>query len=205
MKKIALIAFDEFTDIDLWLMWDLLKRVRNQDWEVRILGTETTHTSQTGIPVQMHGHVSEANSADVVLFISGPGTRKIIKDPGYPTHFKLDPSTQLIGSMCSGALVLAALGILNRGDTATTYPTAKVLLESYGVNVVEKSFVPMDNVATAAGCLAAQELVGWVIENLADRALRETVIGSIQPVGGGLFFTNQSLGNLYSTGNGSAS
>lgn len=199
MKKIAIIAFNEFTDIDLWLMWDLLKRARTQAWEVKILGTEKSHTSQTGINVQMHGHVTEANSADVVLFISGPGTRKLNTDASYLSLFQLDPSKQLIGSMCSGALLLAALGIIKPGDEATTYPTAKNELEKFGVTVVEKPFINKGNVATAAGCLAAQELVGWVIENLADRALRTTIINSIQPVGAGLSFTNASLGNLYST------
>jgi len=199
MKKIAIIAFNEFTDIDLWLMWDLLKRARTQAWEVKILGTEKSHTSQTGISVQMHGHVTEANSADVVLFISGPGTRKLNTDASYLSLFQLNPSKQLIGSMCSGALLLAALGIIKPGDEATTYPTAKNELEKFGVTVVEKPFINKGNVATAAGCLAAQELVGWVIENLADRALRTTIINSIQPVGAGLSFTNASLGNLYST------
>lgn len=199
MKKIAIIAFNDFTDIDLWLMWDLLKRARTQPWEVKILGTETSHTSQTGINVQMHGHVTEANSADVVLFISGPGTRKLITDPAYLSLFQLNSNEQLVGSMCSGALLLAALGILKPGDEATTYPTAKNELEKFGVTVVEKPFINKGNIATAAGCLAAQELVGWVIENLADRNLRTTIINSIQPVGAGLSFTNASLGNLYST------
>ena len=33
MPKIAIVIFDKFTDIDLWLMWDLLNRVRVPDWE----------------------------------------------------------------------------------------------------------------------------------------------------------------------------
>ncbi|MBN3820754.1 thiamine biosynthesis protein ThiJ, partial [Paraburkholderia sp. Se-20369] len=35
MKRIALVAFDQFTDLDLFLMWDILGRNR-RDWEVRI-------------------------------------------------------------------------------------------------------------------------------------------------------------------------
>jgi transcriptional regulator GlxA family with amidase domain len=135
----------------------------------------------------------------VVLFISGSGTRKLIIDPSYLSLFQLNPNKQMIGSMCSGALLLAALGIIKPGDEATTYPTAKSELEKFGVSVVEKSFITKGHVATAAGCLAAQELVGWVIENLADRTLRTTIINSIQPVGAGLAFNNSNLGNLYST------
>lgn len=36
--KIAIVIFDRFTDLDLWLMWDLLNRVRDADWSVKFLG-----------------------------------------------------------------------------------------------------------------------------------------------------------------------
>lgn len=181
--KISIIAFDNFTDIDLWLMWDLLNRVKNQQWDIKILGTKESHISQTGIVVPMHGHISQANKADVVLFTSGPGTRMVITESHFLSSFQLNSEKQLIGSMCSGALILAALGILKPGDSATTYPTARVELEKFSIKVVEKSFVNHGNIATAAGCLSAQELVGWVIERLVGEATRNTVLNSIQPIG----------------------
>ena len=39
LKDIALVAFDRFTDVDLFLMWDILGR-NNRDWRVRILGAQ---------------------------------------------------------------------------------------------------------------------------------------------------------------------
>ena len=83
--------------------------------------------------------------------------------------------------------MLAALGLLE-GKRATTYPSAKPLLEQYGVEVIEKPFVVEGNVATAGGCLAAQYLAGWVIERLVREEIREAVIASCQPVGEGLYF-----------------
>jgi transcriptional regulator GlxA family with amidase domain len=110
-----------------------------------------------------------------------------IKDENYLKRLKLNSSEQLIGSMCSGALIIAALGLLD-GKTATTYPTAKKELEKFNVNVVEESFVVEGNVATEAGCLAAQDLVGWFIERLISKKVRHAVLNSIQPVGQGLTF-----------------
>jgi putative intracellular protease/amidase len=40
------------------------------------------------------------------------------------------------GSMCSGASLLAALGLLD-GAEATTYPTTRAELESFGVTVAK--------------------------------------------------------------------
>jgi transcriptional regulator GlxA family with amidase domain len=185
--RTSIVAFDDFTDIDVFFLWDLLNRVKDRGWQVRIVGDKASHTSSTGLTIPMHGPVTEANESDIVLFASGMGTRRLINDTEYLALLRLNPERQLIGSMCSGALILAALGLLD-GKEATTYPTAKTALEKYGVRVVERPFVRQGNIATAAGCLAAQYLVGWVIEEKLGKARREGVIRSVQPVGEGLSF-----------------
>ena len=195
--KIAIIIFDKFTDLDLWLMWDLLSRVHLENWEVKILGEKETHLSATNIEVKTQGRIEEANNADAVLFVSGYGTRERIIDENWLNRFKLNPEKQFIGSICSGSAILAKLGLL-KDKTATTYPTTKTLLESLGVEIIEKPFVVHGKTATAGGCLAQQYLVGWVIENLADKDWRDLVLKSIQPVGEGLFFADaEDLKKLY--------
>lgn len=195
--KIAIVIFDKFTDVDLWLMWDLLNRVRVENWSVKILGDKDLHISATNIEVKTHGRIEEANDADAILFVSGQGTRAKMVDKDWLSSFHLNPEKQLVGSICSGALILAALGLLE-GKTATTYPTSKTALEGFGVETVEKPFVQNGNVATAGGCLAQQYLVGWVIESLANQEWKELILKSIQPVGEGLFYADaEKLSKLY--------
>lgn len=197
MSKITVIIFDKFTDLDLWLMWDLLNRVKIENWEVKILGEKEIHVSATNIEVKTSGKIEEANIADAVLFISGQGTRDRIADENWLGKLKLNPKKQLIGSICSGSLILAKLGLL-KDKTATTYPISKAVLESFGVEVVEKPFVANGNVATAGGCLAQQYLIHWVIEKLADKDWADLVIKAVQPVGEGLFFEDaEVLKKLY--------
>jgi transcriptional regulator GlxA family with amidase domain len=161
------------------------------------LGEKDAHVSATGIEVKTHGSIEEANDADAVLFVSGQGTRERIADENWLRKFDLNPEKQFIGSICSGSLILAKLGLLE-GKTATTYPTSKTALESLGVEVVEKPFVANGNVATAAGCLAQQYLIGWTIENLADAKWKKLILKSIQPVGEGLFFDDlEEIQKLY--------
>ncbi len=132
-----------------------------------------------------------------MLFASGPATRALCKDAAFLASLRLDPRRQLIGSMCSGALILAAKGLLD-GIPATTYPTARKDLEAFGVTVVERPFVREGNIATAAGCLAAQRLAGWVIETLVDARTRELVLRSVQPVGEGFAFEDaEAVRSLY--------
>ena len=195
--KTSIVIFDKFTDIDLWLMWDLLNRVRIEGWSVRIVGENERHVSMTGIETNTHGPIEEANESDAVLFVSGFGTRDRINDQTWLDRLRLDQDRQLIGSICSGSLIMARLGLLD-GKTATTYPTTKSTLEGLGIEVIEKPIVTHGNIATAGGCLAQQYLVGWVIENLADAEWKDLVIRSIQPVGEGLFFDDvDRLQKLY--------
>lgn len=187
MRTITIVAFDKFTDIDVFLAWDLFNRVKlnNKEWQVKIVGTKEKHSSVSGINLDMHDSIEACNGADVVFFASGPGTRTLMKDADYLKRFKLDPEKQIICSMCSGALILAALGLL-QGLTATTYPTASKELQSFGVEVENKDLVIHGNIATAAGCLAAIDLVGFVIEKLLGTETKDDVIASVQPVGKGL-------------------
>jgi transcriptional regulator GlxA family with amidase domain len=195
--RVAIVIFDKFTDLDLWLMWDLLNRVKVENWEVKILGDQEVHLSATNIEVKTHGRIEQANDADAVLFVSGEGTRSRIIDENWLSKFNLNPEKQLIGSICSGSLILAKLGLLD-GKTATTYPTAKSALESFGIEVVEKPFIAHGKIATAGGCLAQQYLIHWVIENLADKDWADLVVKAIQPVGEGLFFDDaENLKKLY--------
>lgn len=195
--KIVQVAFEGFTDVDVYLPWDLLNRVRRADWSVRIVADRPVVRSQTGLALTVHGGLEEVGEADAVLIASGPATRALCKDAAFLAALGLDPSRQLIGSMCSGALILAAKGLLE-GVPATTYPTARKDLEAFGVTVLERPFVNEGNIATAAGCLAAQYLAGWVIETLLDTRTRDLVLRSVQPVGEGFSFEDaEAVQSLY--------
>lgn len=187
MKKAVIVTFDKFTDIDIFLPWDLLNRIkfRDKEFQIKIVGTENSHKSVCGIDLATHGLIEECNDADLIFFGSGPGTRNVIKDKSYLNRFQLNPEKQIICSMCSGALIIAALGHLNR-LSATTYPTAFEALKSYGVEVIEDThLVTHGNIGTAAGCLAAVDLMGWAIEKMYDKKVKEDIIASVLPIGQG--------------------
>lgn len=179
--KVSIVTFDDFTDLDLFILWDLLNRVEIADWQVKLLGDKAAHVSSTGIEVKMHAPLEEANSSAAVLFCSGRGTRRKMTDEEFLASFKLDSERQLIGAIDSGALLLGALGFL-RGKRATSYPSAEIkqALESFGATVVWQSFIRTGNVATAAQCLSGKFLAGWVIETLVGAKAKEDALQSVE-------------------------
>lgn len=182
LKDIVLVAFDRFTDIDLFLMWDILGR-NTTDWRVRILGEHGQLTSEHGLVVQTHGPLSDANQADAVLFVSGRhGVPAALANPNFMASFNLDPTRQYIGSICAGAYIIERLGLIPDGRV-TTHPDAQGGLLELGLQVLDQPLVCQGKVATAGGCLAALYLLGWLIESMFDSDKRRKTLLPVLPAG----------------------
>ncbi|MEJ2765588.1 DJ-1/PfpI family protein [Photobacterium sp. MCCC 1A19761] len=182
MYQIAIVLFDEFTDVDFFLMRDIFGQ-SDKDWQVRVLGTKASHTSSLGIEVQTDGHIAQANAADAVLFVSGyKGVPAVLDDPEFMGAFRLDPERQLIGSICAGSFILYRLGLLV-GRKLTTHPDAKPSLEAMGATVEDQALVVDGNIATAGGCLSSLYLTGWIAERLCGEAKRREIHRQLLPAG----------------------
>ncbi len=188
--NIAIIAFDGFTDVDAFLPFDFFHRVTvpygaayKGPWRVGLLADRPRITSYSGVTVEAHGGLAEASVADGVFVVSGDGSRAKIADPAFLGALRLDPARQVIGAIDSGALVLAALGLL-KGLSATTYPTVMPELEAMGVRAVNRPLVVHGNVATGGGCLASLDLCAWIVRRLLSADAAAKVRASFAPNGG---------------------
>src|SRR5262249_37105723 len=83
---------------------------------------------------------------------------------------------------CSGALVLAKLGLLN-GMPACTDLTTKPWVQEAGVEVLNQPFFARGNVATAGGCLSSQYLAAWVLARTEGEEAARPALYYVAPVG----------------------
>lgn len=187
---VAIIAFDGFTDADLFLPWDLLYRVTDPhyaaykgDWRVSICADTPRITSYSGLAIDAHGPLSWARDADAVFIVSGPGSRIKLKDQSFLDALTLDPGRQIIAAIDSGVLILARLGLLD-GLSATTYPGVFKELEAMGIRTEHRPLVVHGNVASGGGCLATQDLAGWLVERLIGRHFADAILDSVAKVEG---------------------
>jgi transcriptional regulator GlxA family with amidase domain len=81
-----------------------------------------------------------------------------IEDRSLMARIKVAPDRHLVASQCSGALVLARLGML-RDIPACTDVRTRPDLEAAGVKVIEAPFYARGNIASAGGCLFALPLL----------------------------------------------
>ncbi|MGR5444348.1 DJ-1/PfpI family protein [Vibrio jasicida] len=182
MYTVGIVLFDDFTDVDFFLMYDLLGRTQDS-WTVKVLGTKPEHVSHLGMTVKTDGHISEVATQDVVLIASGKkGIPAALQDSEFMSAMKLNPDRQLIGSICAGSFILHELGLLD-GKKLTTNPDAKAVLKGMGGDVQNVPLVIEGNIATAGGCLSLMYLIGWLAERLFDSDKRREIQNQLIPAG----------------------
>ena len=180
--KIAIVTFEGFNEIDSFVALNILNRVKQENWKAEIVAPTEVVTSLNGVTIHAQRPLSFASEADAVLFGSGRLTRQIAGDAQLLSRIKVAPERQLVGSQCSGALLLKKLGLFEGIALCTDATTRPFLLET-GAAVLDQSFYASGNIASAGGCLSAVYLAAWVILNLAGRAAAEDALGYVAPVG----------------------
>ena len=193
--RIAILTFDGFNEIDSFVASYMINRAAPPGWKAEITCATPVVESGRGVRVSAQQPLEFAREADAVVVGSGKLTARLVEDGGLLSRLSLDPGRQLVASQCSGALMLARLGMLEGLPACTDRQTAP-LLKATGVRVLEQAFFASGNVATAGGCLASHYLATWVLWRLGGRAMAEEALSYVAPVGEETEWTARALGTV---------
>lgn len=178
--KVAVVTLDGFNEIDSIVAAHIINRVPG--WSAVITAPAETVTSMNGLRVTAQKPLQFASDADGVIIGGGRRTREHAKDQSLMGELRLDPKGQLIGSQCSGALVLIRLELLQSGPVCSDARTKPDLIAA-GFQVLESPFIANGNVATAGGCLASHYLAAWMIWRKAGRQAAVDALSYVLPRG----------------------
>ncbi|MEZ5549309.1 MAG: DJ-1/PfpI family protein [Pseudomonadales bacterium] len=121
---------------------------------------------------------AECGDVDILLVPGGIGTRKEAANPALLTFLRnVYPQLDLLASVCTGAGLLAAAGLLE-GRRATTNKLSFAWPRSRGPNTVwvpEARWVEDGNVFTSAGVAAGMDMSLALIARLLGEAAAEEV------------------------------
>jgi len=196
---IAILTFDGYNELDSIVALGILNRVKRPGWRVSLACPAPTVTSMNGVVLQAQSTLEDAGTADAVIVGSGIKTREIAQDAALLARLKLDPARQLIGSQCSGTLLMAKLGLLGEGANklpACTDLLTKPWVQEAGVEVLNQPFYARGNVATAGGCLASQYLAAWLIARLVGEDEARSALHYVAPVGEKDDYVARALANV---------
>jgi putative intracellular protease/amidase len=164
---IAIPIYDRFTALDAVGPYEVLSRLPGAEVAFVAEKPGPVRTDTRALALVADRALSEVDACDIVVVPGGPGTRAML-DPN-PLHDWLravDATTQWTTSVCTGALLLGAAGLLD-GLQATTHWTALDLLAGLGARPTEGRFVPQGKIVTAAGVSAGIDMALWLAAQVA--------------------------------------
>ena len=174
--RIAILTFDGITALDAVGPYEVLQRVPGA--EVVLVG-ETRglkRTDTNSLALNADRSVSEITSADVLVVPGGFGEQQVRGKPELLAWVRtVHATTSWTTSVCTGALILGAAGLL-KGLEATTHWAALAQLADFGAIPTSARVVEQGKIITAAGVSSGIDMALRLARKLAG----DTVAHAIQ-------------------------
>ncbi len=178
--NIAIPIFDRLTALDAVGPYEVLSRL--PDVEVVFVAEETgPKRTDTGM-LALHADkaLGELAHPDVVVVPGGHGTRALVAhEPLLAWLRGVHQRSRFTTSVCTGALLLGAAGILD-GLEATTYHTELETLRQFGATPVTKRVVEQGKVITSAGVSAGIDMALTLAAKLAGEDVAKAIKHGIE-------------------------
>jgi transcriptional regulator GlxA family with amidase domain len=169
-RVIALLMFPELTLLDLVGPLQVLKGLP-PPWRTRVVGERTEPMpTDTGLTITPEKTFAEVPRPYAVLVPGGPGSVAAMANPAIQGYLRAAaPQAQLVGSVCTGALVLAAAGLLEGKRTSTHWAYAKEI-ERLGAVYVRDRYVVDGKLITGGGVSSGIDMALALVARLTDVA-----------------------------------
>jgi len=185
MRTLGIIIFDNVEDLDFTGPLEVFGTASHvspnslQTFTIQRDGREVKTVN--GLRVKPDYNFRECPKLDILLVPGGIGTRTEMKDPETLAFVKQNAVTcELVLSVCTGALVLAAAGVLN-GKRATTHWAVLDQLKAFPQVKVERArYVRDGKVVTSAGVSAGIDMAFYVMKELYGTSVCEDVARDIE-------------------------
>jgi putative intracellular protease/amidase len=165
--EIAIPLFDNITTLDAVGPYEVLHRIPGA--HVRFVGHHPRVVrSGGGLGLTVDTSFGDLPRPDVIVVPGGPETRRLLDDRKLLDWLRVaHESSTYTTSVCTGALLLGAAGIL-QGLEATTHWRWTGLLADQGARPVDRRVVEQGKVITAAGVSAGLDLALVLAAKLSD-------------------------------------
>ncbi len=174
-RQIGILLFDDVEELDAVGPWEVLAywtRNHPEDgYAVSCLSPDGQPvTAAKGLVLGAHAAVADAPALEVLVHPGGRGTRALLREPAHLDWVRRQRrEVPLMTSVCTGALVYAAAGLL-QGRPATTYWGAVDELRGLDPSVDVRDddrWVDDGDVITSAGVSAGIDMALHLVVRLA--------------------------------------
>jgi transcriptional regulator GlxA family with amidase domain len=169
--KIVFLLFDRITALDAIGPYEVLARLPGADVTFAAPARGPVRTDNGFLGLVADVSIDDVTAADVLVVPGGFGTRTLERDARVLDWIRaIDATTRTTASVCTGALVLGAAGLL-QGRRANTHWAVRERLAEYGAVPTDARIVRDGKYATAAGVSAGIDLALALAIELAGEAV----------------------------------
>lgn len=160
--RIAALVFPRLTQLDLAGPYEVFSRVPEVQMMLVAKSLEPVR-SEYGLPITPTSTFADTPQADVLFCPGGQGVNEAMLDDDVLAFVRTQAGhARYITSVCTGALLLGAAGLLD-GYRATTHWTAMEFLPLFGAIPVEERVVCDRNRITGGGVTAGIDFALFVL------------------------------------------
>jgi transcriptional regulator GlxA family with amidase domain len=181
----GILVFDDIEELDFvgpWEVFGVANRLYPGSFPTQLLGVELRkYRGRYGMTFDAVGSLYDPPSPRLLVIPGGPGRRIMMQDSRLLAHLKeASADGALLASVCTGALVLAAAGLLD-GKSATTHLSALDELRGFPkVTVVKQRFVDAGEIVTAAGISAGIDMSLHLVARFLGKKAAERVASTME-------------------------
>lgn len=171
---IGLLLYPELTQLDLTGPYEIFSRA--PDTQIHLIWKNCNLVvSDTGMAIKPTTTFSECPELDVICLPGGPGQINLMEDEDVLSFVnKQSENAGLITSVCTGALILGAAGLLE-GYRATTHWAALEQLALFGATPVKERVVRDRNRITGAGVTSGIDFALNVVAELFGEEIAQDI------------------------------
>lgn len=187
--KIRILVFDGADEIDFIGPYEVFRRAAKlvEGMDVRLVTLEPREqiTAALGLRLVPDGVIEE--TADLVVVPGGgwaahaPGGIRAEIERGLLTRYlaKLNSSQTVVAGVCTGAMALAAAGLLDHRP-AVTHRAALQDLRSTSAEVIEARVVDDGDIVTCGGVTSSIDLALYLVERFCGRAIADSIASGME-------------------------
>ncbi|BBG00890.1 MULTISPECIES: DJ-1/PfpI family protein [Pseudonocardia] len=156
--QIAIVLYPDFTALDVVGPYEVLGRLPGAEVVFVAEDPGLVRNDQRSLVVSPEATLDEVTNPDIVLVGGGPGSRLQLDDGKLHEWLRaVDRTSTWTTSVCTGAPILAAAGLL-RGRRATTHWAAMEVLARFGAIPVHDRVVVDGHYVSGAGVSAGIDM-----------------------------------------------
>ncbi len=177
IKKIGILLYDGYNTLDAMGPYHTL---------AEIMGAKTYFVAknkgivknQRGLEIKIDSSFADVKSLDI-LVIPGGAIETVMQTQDTVTLNwikKMDKTTKYTTSVCTGAWILGATGLLKGRNATTNWYRADEMMKMYGAKFKEERYVKDGKYWTSAGVSAGVDMSLAIIDDLLGRKYTEAVM-----------------------------